>query len=37
MAALDIDRRQIDAVGRIDQEVSQAVDNVGVQQICQVA
>ena len=37
MAALDIDRRQIHAVGGIDQEVPQAIDNVGVQQVGQVS
>ena len=37
MAALDIDRRQIHTVRRIDQEVPQAIDNVGVQQVRQVS
>ena len=37
MAALDIDRRQIDTVRRIDQEVPQAIDYAGVQQIRQVS
>ncbi|MET4844762.1 hypothetical protein ABIF62_005257 [Bradyrhizobium japonicum] len=36
MAALDIDRCQIHAVRRIEQEVSQAIDNVSVQRVGQV-
>src|SRR5262245_23492116 len=37
MTALDIDSRKVDAVWRVDKQVPQAVDKVGIERIRQVA